>query len=277
MIKSNKIGLGTVQFGLDYGISNKGGKTNSIEVERILETAKQNRIDYLDTASGYGSAEEVLGQNNLDGFRVVSKFMPPSKENSISKQLDDSLKKLNQNKLYAYLAHRPMALLEDTEQWNELQRIKIKGKVQKIGFSLNEPNEIIQLLEKGFVPDIIQVPYNYFDRRFDDIMIDLKSKGCEIHTRSTFLQGLFFMDTNELPSFFDEVKPYLKEVQKSKTLPKSLLHFVLNKSFIDSVIIGVENNEQLLVNIDNSGTIEVLPEFNKILSKNILMPMYWPK
>ena len=71
--KKNKLGLGTVQFGCNYGISNKNGMVELNEVKNILNTACESGIDTIDTAHLYGSSEEVLGQFNLKNFKVVTK------------------------------------------------------------------------------------------------------------------------------------------------------------------------------------------------------------
>ncbi|MDT0686576.1 aldo/keto reductase [Autumnicola psychrophila] len=273
----DKLGLGTVQFGLSYGISNKAGKTSDEEVQKILKTAEQKGINVLDSASAYGNAEEVLGQNDISGFKLVSKFLPPSEGKMVISQLKQSLKNLRLNYLYGYLAHRPMELLIHPEQWGELLDFKAEGIVEKIGFSLNEPEELEKLLEKGFVPDLIQVPYNYFDRRFESAIINLKDKGCEVHTRSAFLQGLFFMDPNELQDHFAEVKPLLEQLQEIKPLNGALLKFVLERPFIDKVITGVENEAQLMQNIDSIEIAATLPELEKTISNDILIPSRWSK
>lgn len=272
----SKIGLGTVQFGLNYGVSNIQGQTDISEVGKILSTAYQNEVNLIDTASAYGDAESILGQFNLKKFKVVSKFMP-TRGLKLKVLLEQSLEKLNTDKLYAYLAHRPLSLL-DNNSWEELKELKENGFVQKIGYSLNEPSELDTLLERGFPPDIIQVPFNYFDHRFEEQMRRLKSDGCEIHTRSTFLQGLFFIKSEKLNSFFDEVKPLLKKLQNEYvSLNKLLLNYVLGKEFIDKVIIGVENNDQLLQNLNVFQESEELPDVNFDISSKILMPMHWPK
>ncbi|MBZ9729078.1 aldo/keto reductase [Salegentibacter sp. JZCK2] len=271
-----KLGLGTVQFGLPYGISNNKGQTPPEEVTKILDIAKSYKIEVLDSASAYGSSEDVLGKNNLSYFKTVSKFMPPTKEQCISDQLNQSLKKLRLNSFYGYLAHRPMDILDHPEQWEELLEFKVEGKVAKIGFSVNEPNELERLLEKEYYPDLVQVPYNYFDRRFESAMKDLKSKGCEIHTRSAFLQGVFFMNPHKLDNFFNEVKPLLIELQKKSFLNGGLLKFVLEKPFIDKVIIGVENELQLVQNIENLKNAPDLPELENKIADNILIPSRWP-
>ena len=68
-----KLGLGTVQFGCSYGISNTKGQVLKDEVKRILDFAHKNGIDILDTASLYGNSEEILGQFDLSKFKIVTK------------------------------------------------------------------------------------------------------------------------------------------------------------------------------------------------------------
>jgi aryl-alcohol dehydrogenase-like predicted oxidoreductase len=272
------IGLGSVQFGSKYGISNIEGQTSQIEVLKILNLAKNYGIDLLDTASSYGNAEEILGQSKLNFFKIVSKFIPPDQGQTIKVQLDNSLKKLNLNSIYAYLAHRPMCIIDNPEYWVELNELKQMGLIKKIGYSLNTPSELDVLLEKNFTPDLIQVPYNYFDQRFEKHLIELSKNGCEIHTRSVFLQGLFFINPQKLSPFFDTIKPTLKNIQESTIeLAGSLLNFVMDKSFIDYVIIGIENSKQLNHNMKSIKLGENLPVINDIINDRILMPSCWPK
>jgi aryl-alcohol dehydrogenase-like predicted oxidoreductase len=274
----SKIGLGTVQFGMPYGISNKQGQTAAEEVGRILKLASTEGIAMLDTASGYGSAEEILGINPLTGFRIVSKFLPPAHGETLPALLQRSLKKLQLTSLYGYLSHRPMDVFERPWQWDELKKLKEEGLITKTGFSLNAPDELERLLEKGFFPDLIQVPFNYFDQRFEKQMIFLKERGCEIHTRSTFLQGLFFTDPRQLSPFFETVKPLITELQNSVAqLSGVLLRFVLEKPFVDHVIIGVENCAQLVANLEGITTGEKLPALKHVIDDQILMPACWPK
>lgn len=277
MTGNEKLGLGTVQFGMSYGISNKRGKTPREEVQAILGLARKNGILVLDSASAYGDAEKVLGEKDLENFEIISKFTSVPPGETISHQLQESLENLRLQSIYGYLSHRPLELLSHPEQWDELQGFKTDGKVQKIGFSLNEPEELDLLLAEGFVPDLVQAPYNYLDRRFEDQLTNLKKNGCEIHTRSTFLQGLFFMPVDVLDSFFDDVKPELKRLQEQKNLAGSLLRFVLEKPFIDKVIIGVESKDQLLVNLQSIEISPVLPDLDTVIRKDILIPSRWPK
>lgn len=273
-----KLGLGTVQFGMHYGIANKSGKTGAGEVKRILAAALQSGIDLLDTASGYGDAEKVLGEAGVGGHKIVSKFLPAACTDELAKQLATSLRHLKVDKLYGYLSHRPLDLLANRWQWDFLQHQKATGVVDKIGYSLNEPFELQELLQNGCVPDLVQVPFNFLDRRFEEDIKNLKRRGVEIHTRSAFLQGLFFTDPALLPSFFDEVKPIINDFKsKYPDVGGALLSYVLQKDFIDKVIIGVESTQQLNENIkaiQSEAKVELeLPEVNE----KILIPANWPK
>lgn len=274
---NHKLGLGTVQFGLPYGISNTNGQTSAEEVSKILQTASAHGITVLDTASAYGNAEAVIGKNNLQSFNIVSKYITPSQGKSIEEQLTQSLRDLQVKRLYGYLAHRPAEILNDKAQWKILKDFQQKEWVHKIGFSLNTTEELQALLDKNIIPDLIQVPYNYFDNRFENLMIALKEKDCEIHTRSAFLQGLFFKDTNTLPSFFDTVKPLIKKVQQqTKNISGALLHFVAAKPFIDTIIVGVENAQQLLINSRDLQLGIELEKNTTPIPADILMPANWP-
>lgn len=273
-----KIGLGTVQFGMAYGISNVSGKTSREEVQRILSNAEKEGINLLDTASGYGTAEEVLGENDTSFFDIVSKYLPPRAGEDVSDQLNNSLNNLNKNTIYGYLAHRPTDLLSKPQQWDELTYLKCTGKVKKIGYSLNEPDELKALLDANMFPDLVQMPFNYFDRRFVPQLKELKESGVEIHTRSTFLQGLFFINSESLDDYFDEVRSEIEDMQNLPgSLAGSLMKFVLEKPYVDKLIMGVENCDQLNYNLKNLKSAVSLPELKKEISENILKPSEWPK
>lgn len=274
-----KIGLGSVQFGLPYGINNQNGQTPPHEVAAVLDVAFEKGITLLDTASGYGTAEAVLGKTHQHRFDIVSKFMPPEKGATIEQQLHQSLQLLQTNHLYGYLAHRPLAMVANPENWQELQELKALQKIKKIGFSFNDPSEYEPLKLLGFLPDLVQVPFNYFDHRFIPLMEELKAAGCEIHTRSTYLQGLFFKPTNELPSFFAELKGELLALQTTygEVLQDALLHYVLSFDFVDKVLVGVETKQQLERNLEHLDKAPELPTRSITYTEQLLMPSNWPK
>lgn len=275
----SKLVLGSAQFGLVYGISNTEGQTSAEEVTAILAEALAHGIAGIDSAFAYGNAEEVLGHNDLSSFSVVSKYITPSKYGGIEQQLATTLNHLHVPSLYGYLAHRPGEILEDPQQWDILKTLRAKNLVKKIGFSLNTTNELEGLLAKSFFPDIVQVPYNYLDRRFEKLIVALKEKGCEIHSRSAFLQGLMFKDPESLPDFFAAVKPAIKKLQTlGNALPSALLHFVMENNSIDKIVMGVENLSQLhaLIIAAQPAVTPALPVIDVQIPENILIPSRWP-
>ena len=280
--KNQKIALGTVQFGLVYGIGNKEGKTNSIEVSKILNVAHIEGIRLLDTAQVYGDSEKVLGRLHENRFRIITKINPNEKESRSGEALvQHSLEKLNLNSIYGLLFHSPISAFGNPKIVSELKDLQKQGIIQKVGFSVYTPNELNQLISRYGIPDIIQIPYSHLDQRFEKLAIDLHEEGVEIHTRSTFLQGLFFVDPKELPKFFEPITPYLNRLRNSyldnTELAQALLHFSLSKDFIDYVVIGVNNERQLIENIYSSQTSSFyLPEPPRKIPENILRPNLWP-
>jgi aryl-alcohol dehydrogenase-like predicted oxidoreductase len=279
MLDTSLLALGTVQFGLDYGISNPDGRPSLNEIESILALAEDYKIGLLDTANAYGDADKLIGRLHANRFKIVTKFLPESQYGLFENQLTDSLNKLDVKCIYGLLAHRPIDVVEHPEIWKKMQLQKEKGNVKKIGFSFNKPEEHYAVSKKSFFPDIIQVPYNYFDDRFTDIIKELKDKGCEIHVRSAFLQGLFFTNTNKLSSFFNEVKELIDELQKEHgtSLAAALLQFVFENKFVDKVVFGVQNRYQLQNILDSLVNAPDLGKLNKKINHKILQPSLWPK
>lgn len=275
---NHKIGLGTVQFGVDYGISNANGITPHQELKEILTYAQMNSIKYLDSAHAYGSAENNLGKFDLSAFRIVSKYLP-KEDLTIEQQFDLSRQRLSVDSLYAYMAHRPLDLLgNNLENWKLLTKLKANGLIKKIGCSFNTLSEVDRIIESDIELDIIQVPYNYWDNRFECYMKDLHNKGCEIHTRSTFLQGLYFCNENQLAGFFEPVKKSLRSLHQLENLPQRLLKYVIDKEFVDVCVIGVNNKLQLAENLkyNNTNSELSLPELDTVFTDEILTPSMWP-
>jgi aryl-alcohol dehydrogenase-like predicted oxidoreductase len=74
----NKLILGTVQLGVNYGINNSEGKPSLAKSFDILNMAYENGIRTLDTAEAYGNAQEVIGafheKYKDKKFQNLSKF-----------------------------------------------------------------------------------------------------------------------------------------------------------------------------------------------------------
>lgn len=258
----SKIGLGTVQWGLTYGISNHLGQTKQEEVSRILAYAKAVGIKVIDTARSYGESEQVLGKHDLAEFKIITKI-PSLKAQyvdhalvgaSLEESFLESLHALGVERVQGLLVHDCNDLFTQFGETiiTSLQKLKSLGKVGKIGVSIYNSNQILKVLEL-FKPDIVQLPFNVFDQRLlhDGTLSVIRNIGIEIHARSIFLQGLLLMKADEIPSYFRPWGAQLKAwndlcIDLGEQPQHIALDFAASNSLIDQVIIGVENLSQLV-------------------------------
>ena len=269
---SKKIALGTAQFGLNYGINNTTGMIPEEESGRILDYAYDYGINTIDTAYLYGLSEERIGNylsKTNKNFKVVSK-LPACTKDQIESFFSQSLSKLNLQRIYGYLFHSFKDYLADPGKWEMMNKLKQSGLIEKIGFTLYYPGELEYLLNQKIKFDLLQIPYNIFDQRFESYFNKLKHQGVEIHARSAFLQGFVFKDVNTLPVNLVKFKGKIEELEKLSnstglTKREMCLGFALANEFIDKVVVGVDNLDHLCENTGVINTIEKVKENYSLL------------
>jgi aryl-alcohol dehydrogenase-like predicted oxidoreductase len=293
---AGKLGLGTVQFGLSYGVTNHRGQTPESEVMRILAEARKAGISMLDTAALYGNSETVLGDALTcfagTPFRIVTKTpkwgkdsIHPEDADRLEHSLLESLRKLRCSCIYGLLLHH----CEDATApggellFERMVSLRTQGLVGKIGVSAYSPKQVDAVIARHTI-DLVQVPFNVIDQRFrtSGCFSRLKQRGIEIHTRSAFLQGSLLVDPKTLPPHFEKYLPLFRqfrEVCAAQGLsPLSVaLQFVLNQKEVDCCIFGVTTAaefQQILqsvtlqaVNLD----FEALPSDDETL----VNPTHW--
>lgn len=285
-----KLALGTVQFGLDYGVANPSGQVSLKDVGSILRQAQQYGIDLLDTAIAYGESEAVLGRYDVRPWKVVTKLpvLPQGCLNIshwVKDQMLQSLNRLCTDRLYAVLLHHPRQLLDNAnglELYAALQEIKATGLVVKIGISVYSPKELDLLFDR-YPVDLVQAPLNILDRRLVESgwARRLNNEGVELHTRSAFLQGLLLMPPDQWPSKFNkwsaiskEWAGWLKEMGLSGL--QACLRYPLGLQEIDRVIVGVDSIDQLHEIIkEGAGTLQSLPDFGLLKDERLIDPSSW--
>jgi len=276
-MKTNKLVLGTVQFGCQYGI-NSTGKPDTQMVSEILDEAYNGGIVLLDTSAAYGDAEDVLGQTKAaHRFQIISKY--PKCDKEVREVFEESLQTLGCPKLYGYLLHHFSLYTENKTIWNDFVQLKAEGKVEKIGFSLYEPAELNLILDDGIPFDLIQIPFNIFDRQFEPYFERLKKMKVEIHVRSTFLQGLFFKDRDTLPDKLLPLKPYLVALDRyanetGLSVAEVALNYNIQNPYIDGVLIGVDTKDQLLTNF-HSVSEKCVEVSIDVKETELLKPINW--
>lgn len=253
-----KLALGTVNFGMDYGIANKAGQVDGAEVSKILRAAQHAGIKTLDTAVAYGSSEKILGRAGVEGFQVVTKIPRViGTGTTFAKRVEDQIKQsialLGGHKLYAVMLHAPDQLSEadGPALMQALVHIRELGLVEKIGISIYHTNSL-DALWGWFEPDIVQAPFNIFDQRLltTGWASLLDEAGTEIHLRSTFLQGLLLMPRSLVPKQFSPWAELFEhwfdwQISCRASALELAIQFNLSQPWADKIVVGVETAQQL--------------------------------
>jgi len=288
-----KIVLGTAQFGLDYGISNKQGKTHRKNIPDILNYAHKNRINFLDTALSYGNSEEVIGSiRSTQAWNIVTKtknfknkLINNDDANELRRSFEQSLVKLNRDRVYGLLMHDCNDLFKPGGEklFKEMKCIRSLGNAKKIGASVYNIDQIYQLLDSYDI-DIIQLPINIFDQRLIkfNVLEKIKELNIEIHARSVFLQGLLLLPLDDVPSYFSQIKNQLENFTiRAKELSLSKLElalaFVQSINEIDKIVIGINSLGQLYEIINSTNVRLNIFDFESFSVENqkIIDPSQW--
>ena len=285
----NRIALGTVQFGLPYGIANQDGQVTRSVAKAMLQHAAANGIDTLDTAIAYGESETCLGEVGTTDFKLVTK-LPAVPDgcadiNSwVKEQMAASLARLGVNAVYGLLLHRSVQLLgkEGKSLYQTLQDLKDAGLVQKIGVSIYAPSELDALIPQ-YRLDLVQAPFNLLDRRLHTSgwLQRLKHEGVEIHARSAFLQGLLLMQRKDIPPKFAPWSELWSSWHSwlachSASAVQACLAYPLSFPEIDRVVVGADSKSQL-EQIINAARAAMPGDFPDLYcdDENLINPARW--
>ncbi|MDA3951677.1 MAG: aldo/keto reductase [Spirochaeta sp.] len=246
-----QLALGTVQFGLDYGITNTRGRLTTADIQDILTVCHNQGIDVLDTAAAYGNAEEILGQfHAADRFRVITKI-GPSSATDVAGLVEQSCTNLGVTRLDSVLLHDASVLERDPQVWSALYAEVTAGRVRNVGISVYWPRQLEMAKDvcRGLrlpLPNVVQLPMSIFDQRFVSCLPSLVADGTEVHVRSVFLQGLGFMGSDALPDNLQGASSALSALQRlcdsySISRAEALLAFVAGMPGVSRVVVGVDS------------------------------------
>ena len=285
----SKLALGSAQFGMQYGITNTSTRFTDDEIKEALRVAKLKNIDTIDTAIAYGESEARLGKQDLTGFKIITKIPKLSKnvidiEKWITEEIESSLLRLNKNKIHAILLHHPSDLKKTEGKiiYESLKKFKDQNIISKLGVSIYSSNELDAIFS-NFDFEIVQAPFNVIDNSLINSgwMKKLNNNGIEIHTRSTFLQGLLLCDLNEIPNKFNkwidifELWDYqTSNINISKM--EACLNYSNSFNEINKIIVGIDNLSQFkeILSFDLSKDYHRLLSLD-CLDKMLINPSNW--
>lgn len=254
----SKLILGTVQFGLHYGVNNKLGQMSTHEAHEILDLALKAGVRTLDTAAVYGSSERVIGafikSKGRNPFKIITKLALKDGrtwENSLQSSHND----LGVDQIDTLMFHSYKDYVNTKGELQELLNSQ-KGKgFNRLGVSVYTNQELAAVATDEHI-DLVQAPFNLLDNDSlrGEALRKCKEHNKEVHTRSAYLQGLFFMEDRDLP---ENLRPLSKELRIIHDISQDAgisigalaLSYALSKPYIDGVLIGVDSLKQLEQNL----------------------------
>ncbi|MBU0716092.1 MAG: aldo/keto reductase [Verrucomicrobia bacterium] len=292
--------LGTVQFGMQYGIANTKGQPSYEDVREILAGAYEGGVNCLDTAAGYGQSEELIGRalqelGLADRMIIVTKVQPippecesrKTVERLIRESVAQSLKRLRMDVLPVCLFHRQA----DSRYLDLLHNLKDEGLIRHIGVSCDARPDTALALASGGAAEALQVPSNILDPRHirSGVFADAQRRGVAIFVRSVYLQGLILIPERDVPAELQAVIPVRRKLEALAAeaglgMAELALRYMLSQQGVTCIITGVESLDQIRQNIAlfskgplkaslAAAVAQAVPE----LPEKVVAPFLWSK
>jgi len=286
-----KLAIGAAQLGMPYGVANRVGRVNGASAARMLDVARANGIDTIDTAAAYGESEATLGTIGTSGFRVVTKIGPipatcPDAADWVVESVRASCGRLRRPSVYGVLLHRSEDLLgpHGAGVADGLRRLPSHGLAERFGVSVYSPDELARA-QSVLGGDLVQLPRNPFDRRFDRTgwIRRLADSGVEVHVRSIFLQGLLAMAPSAVPERFSRWRGPLEAwhrwlAARGVGAIEACLSDAMSDPCISRIVTGFDSPEQLAEACALAGRSSLpAPDSLAVDDLDLLLPSRWSK
>lgn len=272
--------LGGAQLGMEYGVVSARFGTPA-ERRSLLESAIDNGVSWVDTASAYGCSEKTIG--TLTGsypgrLRVVTKIDPlahlPADAppdwalSAVEASFYRSCQRLRREHLDVLLLHRAVHRTAwQGAVWRRLQELQAEGKIGRLGVSVRTTEELKAALEVREVGHI-QLPLNILDYRWEPLLKlaqpRVLSGDLTLHGRSPFLQGLLLQNNQAV---WGRAGLSASQVYALETWLDDLVRRFTRRDRTDLCLAyarGVRRLNGIVIGIDNSVQLrEVLVRFTE--------------
>lgn len=298
----SKMSLGTVQFGLHYGIANDVGKPPEEQSFEMIKAALEGGVTSIDTARAYGDSEDIIGRyfkENPENIPFVSTKVPPFPEADVKllekhiiESVETSLECLGLKKVENIMLHNGVSLFRYGDETAKIMGSLVKrGYCDMVGASVYDAKEIDKMLTYEEYT-ATQVPMSIFDQRLINggYIEKLAERGYTTFVRSVFLQGLFFLDPEKITDeiLIRHALPGIKKIREisekeGMTIVELAIAFLRDYPGVTSLVLGSDNVDQVRANIRcfdahplSEETVSILkttfadvniPEIMKVLSR----------
>ena len=242
---SPELVLGTAQFEKSYGIVRK--TAGDFDACQLLEIATSLGVNSLDTAPGYGNAQEIIGSCGWPG--LIHTKIPD--ETKALESLESSLFLLRRASVDVAYFHQPRVLQKDHFYFERIHSLVVPSLVKQLGVSIYLPDEFDAALENPFL-SVIQTPLNIIDHRINNVQLNAAAQmEKKVYARSVFLQGALLQSPNSLPPFLSDLRPVIEKLDAIErntgiTRIEILIQSLLARPGISGLIAGAESPSQLL-------------------------------
>ena len=285
--KLSGLSLGTVQLGMNYGIANNLGQPKEEESFDMLRSALEGGVSSIDTARVYGNSEEVIGHffRQYDGeLPFITTKVPKIEgetaaevEKSVLTSVETSLQTLGVDRVNCVMLHVTGDITAHGDYTAKALESLIKHNyTDLVGASVYLSNEVDEML-KSDVYTAIQVPMSIFDQRLINAgAIDrLKKRGVTVFVRSVFLQGVFFLDPDNIadPDLRAECADRIRLLRKyaereNMTVAELAIAFIRDLDGVSSVVLGSDTAEQVRQNIAYFNTPSISEETMALIRRD---------
>ena len=305
-LKLSELTLGT------WALSGDMGEVNEQDAFDAIDAMIDCGCNFIDTAPTYGrgAAEELLGKalkNNgkRDQITLLTKCgirwpegpkdfskgsIRDSSYDSIMKQIDQSLERLQTDHIDVYLIHWPDVNTPIEETVKALEEMKKAGKIRFTGVSNFEEPLLSKVYELGAL-DVIQYEYNALNRTREELLIKYSSMGVATMGYGSLGGGILTGAIREIPQFgehdarrgfygrffqeptFSKVMDVLKTADeiaanRNVAVAQIFLNWALKHDFLNTALTGVTTAKMAKINtaaMDWDLTDEEFATLNKAL------------
>jgi len=230
------------------------GKLRTRDAEILLSTARGVGITRIDTAPGYGESENTIGNilNGKDTFTVNTKVgLPGSSDfnpHEIARSVDDSLRKLRVESIGTLFVHSLSKEMLTDENIEAMVKLKVLGKVQKIGYS-GDGEDLKGAVTKSSFDDFM-LTYNIIDQSNSQAIANIRDPK-NIYLKVSMAQAIW--TSHQLRNRLSSIWSVRKLFQKAP-LPESWIDYKMRFSkFKPSILSRRYSEEFLRFALDSNG------------------------
>lgn len=277
----SRITVGTWAIG---GANSAGVSWGDVDLKQSIEAIHamiDNGVNMIDTAPVYGEghSEIVVGEalkGKRDKVFLATKFgtyinhfngksYRDCKYNSIEREIEESLKRLNTDYIDFYIMHWPDINTPIEETMAVVNKLKEQGKIRFIGMS-NSPKELIIEAQKYAKIDVIQPPFSMVNQKERKLMEWAEAQGIGTMTYGSLGAGILTGTIRECPQYdqkdmrlvfypffkepsFSKIMELLKTLDKiaeihNKPVAQVSINWSTQKSFVGTALTGVSSPTQ---------------------------------